>query len=155
MTSSDYGQDLDSPKHEDPNPPRPRAATTSSRASPFRAKNSPDRSEKHTRARSELPSSISRNGTKSASDSVKDSSNENVRRTSAQTSSASSVGRSSVGTQLSRGSGSRQLQSHLSISTVGVVDDETSSQSEAEDAKPQECEASAHMTSVLSRYSRY
>jgi hypothetical protein len=149
MTSSDYGQDLDSSKHEDPSIPRPRAATTSSKVSASGPKSAPDRSQIHTRARSELPASISRNGTKSGRESVKGPSNKDGRRTSAQTSSASSVGRSSVGTQLSRGSGSRQLQSHLSMSSIGVVEDETSSQSEADEPEPEECQISAHITSVL------
>jgi hypothetical protein len=149
MTSSDRGQDLELSKHEDPSMSRPRAATTSSKASASQPKSSPDRPQKHSRARSELPSLSSRNGTKSSSELVKGSSSKDGQRRSAQTSSTSSVGRSSVGTQLSRGSGSRYLQSHLSMSSVGV-EDESSSQSEADEPDPQECPTNpAHMISVL------
>src|SRR5271156_1391536 len=148
MTSSDRGQDLELSEHEDQSTSRPRAATTSSKASASQPKSSPDRSQKHSRTRSELPPLGSRGRTKSGSELVKGSSSKDGQR-SAQTSSTSSVGRSSVGTQLSRGSGSRYLQSHLSMSSVGV-EDESSSQSEADEPDPQECPTNpAHMISVL------
>src|SRR5277367_4698883 len=100
MTSSDRGQDLELSKHEDPSTSRPRAATTSSKASASQPKSSPDRSQKHSRARSELPPLSSRNRTKSSGELAKGSSSKDGQRRSAQTSSTSSVGRSSVGTQL-------------------------------------------------------
>lgn len=149
MTYPNHGQGLGSSEHHDPSKPRARAATTSGKASVAPPKSSPDQLPKHTRARSEVPATISRSGTKYGSHSAKGSSSRDGRRASAQTSSTSSAGRSSVGTQLSRGSGSRHLQSHLSISSVGVSEDEVSSQSEVDESLPEECQAPAQVTSVL------
>ena len=149
MPFSDCDQDLDSSKYENPTTPRPRAATTSSKASASQPKSSPDRSQKHSRTQSELPASSSRNGIKSGGESMKGSSRNHGQRSSTQTSSTSSGGRSSVSTQLSCRSGSRQLQSHLSMSSIGAHEDKSSSQSEADEPQSQECPTSAHMTSIL------
>lgn len=148
MAYPDLGQGLDSSQPHDPSKTRARAATTSSNASVAQPRSSPDRSQKHARARSELPAPISRGGAKSGSQPARGSSSRDGRRASAQTS-ASSAGRSSVGTQLSRGSGPRHLQSHLSISSIGASDDEASSQSEVDEALTQKCQAAPHVTSVL------